>query len=239
VSGHLLELRGLVVRAGDRTIVPGVDVDVYAGRVTALCGPSGAGKTVTARVCMGVVDVEPGVVAGTLRYPARDGRDWLAGRLGGGPRAWAQLDRETTALRGPWLAYAPQAAASALNPARTIGRQLELAASRRSRPTPLVPLVLALLGEVGLDPSVVRRLPGELSGGQCQRAALAVAMASEPRVLVADEPETGLDPVVRRQVVELLVAVSRRHGAGLLLISHHADTVERIADHVIRLKVAA
>lgn len=60
-------------------------------------------------------------------------------------------------------------------------------------------------------------------------------MASDPRVLIADEPETGLDPVLRRQVVELLLSVGKAHNCGILLISHHEDTVERIAEHVVRL----
>jgi ABC-type glutathione transport system ATPase component len=85
---------------------------------------------------------------------------------------------------------------------------------------------------------VAASVPGELSGGQCQRAALAIAMACAPRVLLADEPETGLDPVLRRQVVELLVTVGKAHGCGILLISHHEDTVSRIAERVVRLTVA-
>jgi ABC-type glutathione transport system ATPase component len=92
-----------------------------------------------------------------------------------------------------------------------------------------------LLDEVGLQPYVASSLPGELSGGMCQRAALAIAIAPDPRVLLADEPETGLDPVLRRQIVELLVEVGKAHNSGILLISHHEDTVERIADHVLRL----
>jgi ABC-type glutathione transport system ATPase component len=68
-----------------------------------------------------------------------------------------------------------------------------------------------------------------------QRAALAIAVAPKPKLVIADEPETGLDPVLRRTVVELLVNVCKEHGAGLLLISHHEDTVRRIADDVVRL----
>ena len=68
-----------------------------------------------------------------------------------------------------------------------------------------------------------------------QRAALAIAVAPKPKLVIADEPETGLDPVLRRTVIELLVEVCKGHGAGLLLISHHEDTVDRIADDVVRL----
>jgi ABC-type glutathione transport system ATPase component len=69
-----------------------------------------------------------------------------------------------------------------------------------------------------------------------QRAALAIAVAPKPRLVIADEPETGLDPVLRRAVVELLVEVCKDEGAGLLLISHHQETVKRIADDVIQLR---
>lgn len=238
MSGALLELRGLRVRAPNRVLVDGVDVTVRGGRITALCGPSGAGKSLTARVCLGVVDVLPGVETGSLRYPEVEERDWLAGHHGGGASAWRRLHRSTRHLRGSYLSYAPQAASSALNPGRTVGRQLELALDRRRHPlagAERTKRMIALLDEVGLGPQVLGSLPGELSGGMCQRAALAVAMACDPRVLVADEPETGLDPLLRRQVVELLVAVGRAHGCGVLLISHHEDTVERLADDVVRL----
>jgi len=226
-------LRGLTVVAGGRTLVRGVDLEVVAGRVTALAGPSGAGKSVTARACLGVVEVEPGVTEGSLRFPPLGDQDWLAP-----PRAAGELRARFAPLRGSYLAYAPQSAASALNPGRTIGRQLELAVGRRA-PAPdraqVVALVRDGLAEVGLPEEAARALPGELSGGQCQRAALAVAVAAAPRVLFADEPETGLDPVLRRQVVELLVEVGRRHACGIVLITHHADTVARVADDVVRL----
>ena len=91
------------------------------------------------------------------------------------------------------------------------------------------------LAGVGLAPDAAGALPGELSGGMCQRAALAIAVAPKPQLVVADEPETGLDPVLRRAVIELLVRVCREHGAGLLLISHNHETVDRIADTVVEL----
>lgn len=234
----LLHLAGLTIHAPGRVLVKDIHVQVYAGEVTALCGPSGAGKSLTARACMGVLDVVPGLMAGSLRFPAHSPKDWFADVVGKGKSAQQALLRDTETLRGGYLSYSPQAASSALNPGRTIGRQMEIAVGRRA--TPVAPAELGavireLLDEVGLAPYVATSLPGELSGGMCQRAALAIAMASEPRVLIADEPETGLDPVLRRQVVELLLTVGKAHDCGILLISHHEDTVERIADHVIRL----
>ncbi|MDP2306191.1 MAG: ATP-binding cassette domain-containing protein [Pseudomonadota bacterium] len=237
-ASAVLELRDLAIRAPGRVLVDGVNIDVHPGAVTALCGPSGAGKSLTARACMGVLDVSPGLFRGSLRFPALSSKDWFADVVGKGARAQATLLRESESLRGGYLSYSPQAASSALNPGRTIGRQIEMAIARRATPVPaadLGGLIRELLDEVGLQPYVATSLPGELSGGMCQRAALAIAIAPDPRVLLADEPETGLDPVLRRQIVELLVQVGKAHSCGILLISHHEDTVERIADNVIRL----
>jgi ABC-type multidrug transport system ATPase subunit len=92
-----------------------------------------------------------------------------------------------------------------------------------------------ILDEVGLPHRAARSLVGELSGGMAQRAALAVAVAPAPQILIADEPETGLDPVLRRVVTELMLDVAKNHGSALLLISHNMDTVKRVADEVVRI----
>lgn len=233
----LVVVEGLTIRAPRRLLIQDVDLEVKPRRVTALVGPSGAGKSLTARAAMAVLDVNPGLEKGTLRYPALDkDTDWFSGIAGGGPRAQRRLLRQTRHLRGAYVTYSPQAATSALNPARTIGRQLQLAIGRRQdAPNSLGAEVRSLLDEVGLAHSVAHALPGELSGGMAQRAALAIAIAPQPRLVIADEPETGLDPVLRRSVVELLVSVCQTHHAGLLLISHHQSTVDRIAHEVITL----
>jgi len=237
MSERLLELQGLAVRTHRRLLVEGVDVHVDAGKVTALVGPSGAGKSLTARCAMGLVNVAPGLVGGQLRFPGTgDSRDWYAPHVDGGSAAMRRLARDTAHLRGSYFTYSPQVAASALNPGRTIGRQMQLAMGRRDQPpADMGGEIGELLGEVGLEPRTAAAMPGELSGGQCQRAALAIAIAPLPRIVVADEPETGLDPVLRRGIIELLVSVSQSHGCGLLLISHHEDTVGRMADVVVRL----
>lgn len=233
----LLVLEGLTIQAPGRWLVRDVGLQVLPSRVTALVGPSGAGKSLTARAAMAVLDVVPGLMAGSLYYPALDpATDWFSGVAGGGARAQRRLLRRTRHLRGAYVSYSPQAATSALNPARTIGRQLQIAVARRPQaPSSPGTAIHALLSEVGLADSVARALPGELSGGMAQRAALAIAIAPQPRLVIADEPETGLDPVLRRSVVELLVSVCETHGAGLLLISHHQATVDRIADEVVTL----
>lgn len=237
MTAPLVELRDLTIAAPDRVLVNGVDLDVMPGQVTALIGPSGSGKSLTARSIMCVLDVDPGLQRGSLRYPTIDPtKDWYDGVRGGGMRAQRRLLQETRHLRGAFFTYSPQSAASALNPGRTVGRQLELAMARRDHPPEdLGAEIRDLLAEVGLGAAVARSLPSELSGGMCQRAALAVAVAPQPELVIADEPETGLDPVLRRTVVELLVEVCKERGAGLLLISHNHDTVDRISDTVIAL----
>jgi len=187
---------------------------------------------------MSVLDVAPGLKGGHLRYPTIDAKkDWFADVVGKGMSGQMRLLKQTRHLRGHFITYSPQSASSALNPGRTIGRQMELAIARRPNPpTSLSKEIVRILGQVGLDRASVAALPGELSGGMCQRAALAIAIAPNPDLVIADEPETGLDPVLRRAVIELLVSVVRQNGAGLVLISHHEDTVDRIADAVVRLK---
>ncbi len=235
---QLIELRELWIATHQRDLVKGVDVDIFPEQVTALCGPSGSGKSLTARAMMSVLDVSPGLQGGHLRYPAIDAKkDWFADVVGKGISAQRRLLKQTQHLRGHFITYSPQSASSALNPGRTIGRQMEMAIARRPNPpTSLSKEILRILGQVGLDRASVGALPSELSGGMCQRAALAIAIAPNPQLVIADEPETGLDPVLRRAVIELLVRVVRQNGAGLVLISHHEDTVERIADAVVRLK---
>ena len=238
MSEPLVVMDGLTIRAPSRTLVEDITFTIYGGRVTALVGPSGAGKSLTARAVMCVLDVDPGLVGGSLHYPALDPNiDWYEGVRGGGMPAQQRLLARTRHLRGAYFTYSPQAASSALNPGRTIGRQLAMAIARRETPpADLGAEIRRILHQVGLQPWAAGALAGELSGGMAQRAALAIAVAPKPRLVIADEPETGLDPVLRRAVVELLVRVCKEEGAGLLLISHHAETVRRIADDVIQLR---
>ena len=170
----LLELTGLTIRAPSRLLVENVDLRVFPREVTALIGPSGSGKSLTARACMCVLDVDPGLEAGSLRFPILDPeKDWFEGVRKGGMSAQKSLLKRSRHLRGNYFAYSPQSATSALNPGRTIGRQLELAIRRRDTPPADMGVEIAdLLQEVGLLPKNAASLPGELSGGMCQRAAL-------------------------------------------------------------------
>ncbi len=236
----LLSLEDLCIRTPERRLVDGLSLEVVRGRVTALVGHSGSGKSLSARAMMGVLDVDPGLERGRLRYPTISGdHDLFETVRGQGMRAQRSLLQETRELRGGFITYSPQSASSALNPGRTIGRQLALAIARRATPPDdLGAAIRDVLAEVGLPPRAAQALPGELSGGMAQRAAVAVAVAPNPSVLIADEPETGLDPVLRRVVTELMLEVAKEHDVGLVLITHNMDTVERIADDVVRIGVS-
>ncbi|MCB9668363.1 MAG: ABC transporter ATP-binding protein [Alphaproteobacteria bacterium] len=239
MSETLLVMEDLCIRSPSRTLVEGVNIEVQAGRVTAVVGHSGSGKSLSARACMAVLDVDPGLVRGSLRYPAASPADLFEGVRGGGMRAQKALLRRTKKYRGGYITYSPQSASSALNPGRTIGAQLAIAVARRENPpksaSHMATIIRDVLEEVGLPPRASGALPGELSGGMAQRAALAIAIAPQPRIMIADEPETGLDPVLRRVVNELMLQVAKDHGVGLMLISHNMDTVRRCADTVVRI----
>ena len=181
----LIELRDMSIRTHERVLVKDVNVEIEAAKVTALCGPSGSGKSLTARAIMGVLDVSPGLVCGTLRYPGLTSeyissistssfanlsddelakRDWFAGVCGKGMTAQQKLLEDTRAFRGSYFTYSPQSASSALNPGRTIGYQLQMAISRRAQePSDLSSEVVRILSEVGLRPSAAYSLPSELS----------------------------------------------------------------------------
>ena len=224
----LLVLEDLCIASPARNLVEGVCIEVQRGRVTAVVGHSGSGKSLSARAAMGVIDVDPGLVKGVLRYPGLKTGNLYEGFHGLGLRAQMKLMRQTAQYRGGYVTYSPQSASSALNPGRTIGAQLSIAIARReTAPNSLADAIKAVLDEVGLPTRASSALPSELSGGMAQRAALAIA--------IADEPETGLDPVLRRVVTELMLQVAADHGAALMLISHNMDTVARISDTVVRI----
>ena len=128
----LLVLEDLCIRTPERTLVDGVSFTAHRGRITAVVGKSGSGKSLSARAAMGVLDVDPGLVRGSLKYPGTSGdKDWFAGVHNQGMKAQMKLLKQSRHLRGGYITYSPQSASSALNPGRTIGRQLQMAIERR------------------------------------------------------------------------------------------------------------
>jgi len=227
----LLELVDLRIRAGTRDLVHRASLRLEPGRILALVGASGSGKTLTARACLGLVAPHPGVVGGSLS-------------IGDGVTTWRPLALPPKArraafrsLRGRVVGWLPQEARASLDPLRTIGSQVRAVLSLRARDRIALPADRPRpedwLAAAGFsDPSrVVRRYAHELSGGMAQRACIALALARGSRFLLADEPTTGLDPTVQAAILDQLGRL-REEGCGLLLITHDLRIVPRHADMV-------
>ena len=224
----LLSVRDLVVRfqtrEGQVYAVNGVSFDVRAGETVGLVGESGSGKSVTSLAIMGLLP----------RYSARI----ASGRIMFEGKDLTQLDiSELRTLRGAEISMVFQDPMSSLNPVLTIGEQVvetiqahahvSLAAARER--------AVEILRSVGIPNAKeqLRRYPHQFSGGMRQRVLIAIALALEPRLLIADEPTTALDVTVQAQVLELLRELTTRLRTALVLISHDLGIMARMAQRVV------
>ncbi len=215
----LVKATGLAAVAGDAILVDGVDFEVWPGQVTALVGASGSGKTTSALALLG--EHGHGVKL--------SGRVEVDGQVvvdSNGPVAGVDV-------RGRTVAYMPQHPGSALNPARRIGAGLNELARLHHPGEHVVPEALRA-AQLPDDRATLRRFPHQFSGGQRQRIALAQALTCRPKVLVLDEPSTGLDSITRLQLVGELRDLAGQ-GLGILLLSHDLDLVRALARHVVVL----
>jgi oligopeptide/dipeptide ABC transporter ATP-binding protein len=213
---------GFVRNAGVVEVVRGVDLTVGAGEAVGLVGESGSGKSMTALGVMRLLPRGARILSGSVRL--------------NGQELTALPDRRMAQLRGRDVAMIFQDPLSALNPSFTIGRQLTdaIRAHRRIGHRAAVDRAAELLSLVGI-PSPRTRLDSfahEFSGGMRQRVAIAIAVACEPRLLIADEPTTALDVTVQSQVIRLLWRLRDTIGIAVLFISHNLDLVAEICDRV-------
>ncbi len=222
--GTVLEVRELSVRYRSETseirAVDDVSFAVAPGRMVGLVGESGSGKSTLALALLGLLRPPAEVLGGRLLLGGRDLRT-LRGAAG-------------RRIRGREVALVPQGAMSALNPAYTVHRQVAEAAAL-TRPDPAAAAVRAgeLLEQVGIPADRHGAFPHELSGGMRQRVLIAMAVANEPRMLVADEPVTGLDVVTQARIMRLLLDLRERLGLAVLLISHDLPLLARTADELL------
>lgn len=219
-AARLLEIENLEVRFGDKAVVRGVSLAIAAGEKLALVGESGSGKTITALSLLRLVP--DARITGQARLR---GRDLLA-----------LTEREMRGVRGGDIAMVFQEPMTALNPLMTIGQQItEVLELKRALTTvQCAQAAIELLAKTGI-PEPERRansFPHQLSGGQRQRAMIAMALASEPALLLADEPTTALDVTLRGQILDLLSDLQRSSGMAVLLITHDLNLVRRFADRV-------
>ncbi len=217
----MLEIRDLTVRIGPHEIVSIEALDLAAGERLGLVGESGSGKTMTAMSIVGLLPTDA-VVTGSIRFRGRE----LVGLS----------DAELAALRGVEIGVVFQDPARALNPMMRIGRQVSevLRIHTDLSRDEIRARVIELLGQVQLpEPeSLLRRYPHQLSGGQQQRVLIAMAIACDPQLLIADEPTTALDVTVQEGILELLVELSDAHDMGLLFVSHDLGVVRSVSERL-------
>ena len=226
-DGHLLEVDGLSVEFrteyGTVHAVNDVSWHLDAGESLAILGESGSGKSVSAQAIMGILDTPPGyVTSGAIRYR---GRDMLR-----------MPPTEQRKLRGPDVAMVFQDTLSALNPVFTVGAQIAEAfrVHRGLSKREGMERAADLMDRVRI-PNARGRLkdyPHQFSGGMRQRVMIAMALALDPAVLIADEPTTALDVTVQAQIVDLLQQLQSETGMGLVLITHDLGVVGEVADRV-------
>jgi peptide/nickel transport system ATP-binding protein len=226
MTAPLLEVEDLRVafatRRGNVEALRGISFTVPAGGVLGIVGESGSGKSVASLAVMGLLDRAGSVTGGRIRF---DGQDIT--HAGG---------RELRRLRGAALSMIFQNPRAALNPIRGIGRQIAdvLRAHQPLTRAQARDKAIALLEAVRIRDAARRAdaFPHELSGGMCQRVMIAMAMACEPRLIIADEPTTGLDVTTQQAVMELLAGLTRERGMAMVLITHDLGLAAQYCDEV-------
>lgn len=223
----LLEIRNLSVSfdtsAGPFRAVDGIDITVDKGEVLAIVGESGSGKSVGMLAVMGLLPKTAMVTADKMEF---DGKDLLT-----------LSDKERRKIIGRDISMIFQEPIASLNPCFTVGYQLEEVlrqhlglgrSASRSRAVELLELV-------GIRDASERlkSFPHQMSGGQCQRVMIAIAIACNPKLLIADEPTTALDVTIQKQILDLLMRLQLEHGMGLIMITHDMGVVAETADRVI------
>ncbi len=207
-----------VVRA-----VQGLSFSIGAGETVAIVGESGCGKSVTSMSILRLVPEPPGKIAGSIRF---QGRELLA-----------LSEAEMRALRGKDIAMIFQEPKTSLNPVLTVGRQIGETLRLHegldgARATARVVELLTLVG-IPAPERRVREYPHQLSGGMRQRVMIAMALACNPKLLIADEPTTALDVTIQAQILDLMRDLKRRVGAAIMLITHDLGVVAEMAERVV------
>ncbi len=221
----LLDIRDFSVHyrtpQGAVRAVDGASFTVPRGELVGLVGESGCGKTTVARAVMGVMPRSAEIIGGPVLF---EGRDLLA-----------MTARERRALRWREMSFIPQTAMSALDPVYRVGRQIEEVLVERAGQSRAAARTRAaeLFGLVGIDERRLDDYPHQFSGGMKQRASIAIALALEPKLVLADEPVTALDVIVQRQVLDLLKELQRRMFLSVVLVTHDISVVAYACDRVV------
>ena len=229
MTAPLLEIDSLVLglpQGADRShAVDGISLNVARNEIVCLVGESGSGKSMTAHAILGLLPAKVKALQGEIRF--------------GGNDLLKLPPKEMRGLRGSRIAMIFQEPLTALNPLAKVGRQVAEAIRIHGRSKGNVEArVVELFSQVGLpDPaSIVQAYPFQLSGGQRQRVMIAMALANDPELLIADEPTTALDVTTQRQILDLILDLQKKRGMGVLFITHDIGVVADIATRVVVLR---
>jgi peptide/nickel transport system ATP-binding protein len=230
MSSPVLSVRDLRVRIGRREIVHGISFDVEREQTLGIVGESGSGKSMTVLAATGLLDAPGATVSGTSTLAGSSGDTQLVG-------ASARLLRS---VHGGRIGFVFQDPGTSLNPLLTLDRQIteSLETHRRMTRRQAHSRALELLQAVGLpDPETrLHAYPHQLSGGQKQRVMIAIALACDPELLVADEPTTSLDVTTQAQIIDLVRDLQRDFGAAVVWVSHDLGVIGQVADDVTVLQ---
>lgn len=223
----LLDIKNLTVSfetsTGPFKAVDGIDISVDKGEVLAIVGESGSGKSVGMLAVMGLLPKTATVTADSMMF---DGKDLQA-----------MSDKERRQIIGRDISMIFQEPVASLNPCFTVGYQLEEVLKRHMglKGSASRARAVELLELVGIRDAAERlkSFPHQMSGGQCQRVMIAIAIACNPKLLIADEPTTALDVTIQKQILDLLMRLQVEHGMGLIMITHDMGVVAETADRVI------
>jgi oligopeptide/dipeptide ABC transporter ATP-binding protein len=238
----VLSVRGLktyfeldegVVRAVD-----GVSFDVHPGEILGIVGESGCGKSITMKSVMRTVERPGRLVAGSIRFRPKRPRGLRLDQEGAVDLA--RLDprsRHMRTVRGGEIALIPQEPMSAFSPLHTVGNQIveAILLHRRVGQKEARSIAIESLREVGI-PNPAQRIDAyswQLSGGLRQRAIIAMALACNPTVLIADEPTTAVDVTTQAQILDLIQRLQREHGASVVFITHDLGVIAQLTEHVV------
>ena len=216
----MIEVRDLQVRYGERLVAGVPELDVREGECVAIVGESGSGKSTTLLALLGLT--EGAHVSGNIRVC--------------GVEVLQAPERRLREIRGARVALVMQSPQAALSPTTRLGTLMRRALKLHGRGAERERIMAEAVEAVMLDPGILRRYPHEISGGQAQRFAIALAIALGAEVILADEPTSALDVTVQAEVVGVLRRLRAERGLALLLVSHDLALVSTIADRVLVMK---
>jgi phospholipid/cholesterol/gamma-HCH transport system ATP-binding protein len=212
----MIGFKDIWVKFGHQDVLRGVDLRAAKGRITAIIGTSGSGKSTALRVMMGLLHPDQG----RIYVDGEDVTDLSE-------REWLQVRRKMG------MVFQNSALFDSLTVCQNVGFVPHFVEQKPWRK--VLPLAMEMLGEVGLADHA-HKMPGELSGGMRRRVALARSLIYRPKILLYDEPTTGLDPRMIQVVNELILEMNSKYGVTSVVVTHDLECVHEVADHVVLLE---